>query len=88
MTKHTPGPWVIDCGSIAIGGQVCIPLERCGSDTMQSDELKANRALISAAPELLEALIAVLANQGLLDHEGPEIYQARAAIAKTIGEKQ
>lgn len=100
-TSHTPGPWewvgrdlesnfpghyesviesTVSCGSFCYGGSV---------DMKISD---ADRCLIAAAPDLLEALI-------LLEHEmiesgnarskdygwTPAIEKTRAAIAKATG---
>lgn len=59
--KHTPGPWYVDHGDLsfaimagpAFGRVVVVPgsNERCHADA----------SLIAAAPDLLEAAIAVLA---------------------------
>lgn len=81
--KHTQGPWV-DYGH---NGQIN------GADNsyicqVESKNTKADIALIAAAPELLEALIAsehLLSEQYAKkpDHElGVSITQIRAAIAK------
>ena len=90
---HTPGPWdQIGCdiysGEIKIARFIDIPWER-----MLENE--ANMNLISAAPDLLAALEAVLFSaEALLDdlesHDGwradPESFGvARAAIAKAKG---
>jgi hypothetical protein len=47
-----------------------------------SDEAKANANLIAAAPELLEALIAVVS---IADRATVEFDKAHAAIAKATG---
>lgn len=60
MSKHTPGPWVIDnVGDIAtsdpkvVGNIVCLQPEDY-EESMQY--WPGNQRLIAAAPELLEAL--------------------------------
>ena len=107
MSKHTKGPWEVvrtDAGIIvrtesekktragasryaAIGG-----FDR--SDPEQLAEALANARLIAAAPELLEALEALVNDFGrdgyggeLEDGECRVIDMARNAIAKAIGEK-
>jgi hypothetical protein len=52
-------------------------------------EGEANARLLASAPELLEALQAMvwLANDREWEDPSPEITQARAAIAKATGEK-
>lgn len=88
MSKHTPGPWSID-GDILLThvdpfgdtpfGRVNI------SHELTEDEREANRALIAAAPDLLEAL------DKMLDHfEGRiplELFElSESAIARAKGE--
>lgn len=84
--NHTPGPWVasemrvfrgdID-GNTYIAGTA--PADYSGGDT---SEAKANARLIAAAPDLLAALEAVIAN-GHESAPGLGAYlNARAAIAK------
>lgn len=99
-TKHTPGPWrvvnyqdkndvprvVSDKGGIAV---LCI--NRYLGEAGPSKQEQINAALIAAAPELLEALKAMVAIW-----EGPRelaalrfaksVIDARAAIAKATGE--
>ena len=95
-TPHTPGPWVF--GSyhkllvvpviegqpdkhqpIASLGNTAYPFDATPSDA----ERYANAALISAAPDLLEAL------QGFIEGAesmGWSTTKARAAVAKATGE--
>jgi len=63
INTHTPGPWTVDGHYI---------LSRCGNyhltfltnaDVDQIEEWKANASLISAAPELLEALEMLMAQE-------------------------
>jgi hypothetical protein len=92
MSKHTPGPWFSqydDNGFYEIGSEI-VSL-RLAFTYGEGDTDEANARLISAAPELLQSLQAIvrsLADQddeGLIEHAQPMI-DARAAIAKAIGE--
>ncbi len=65
--KHTPGPWI--CSPVANFSDTLISFIQSGETpvaqlrgltTGQEEEAKANAKLIAAAPELLEALQAVL----------------------------
>lgn len=88
--KHTQGPWCIHtetqphgCPIVGNGrGLMLAMLSHSINYPDQRDEANANARLIAAAPELLEALKAVLANS--LDSKGlaDAHKQARAAIAK------
>jgi hypothetical protein len=99
MTKHTPGPWIIEqyghyedgyCKWEVLGtdpsyiyGQILV----CEG---QGHEL-ANARLIAAAPELLEALqwiVEVHLDDQLSHEKDPELWldQAQTAIAKATGE--
>lgn len=88
--KHTPGPWTtgraintVDIGKFSF---IC-PFGANSAD--QVAEIKANARLISAAPDLLAALEAIVkmispySGQGRMD---TEISAAHAAIAKAKGE--
>jgi len=88
--KHTPGPWTrnraintVDMGRYSV---IC-PF---GADSKKHvSEIDANMRIISAAPDLLAALEAIIkmigpyAGQGRMD---AEIAAARSAIAKAKGE--
>ena len=79
-TKHTPVPWHTAGDQ---GVQIRSQRDQIAKVwTMRGNEWKANARLIASAPELLEALKAVLANS--LDSKGlaDAHKQARAAIAK------
>ena len=92
--KWTPGPWAVERNkrtwgwvdvvgpSLGVGG----PTQ--ATDLTLADEVKriAEAHLISAAPDLYEALDGLL---GLLDDGSlyePQAYAARAALAKARGE--
>jgi hypothetical protein len=98
-TKFTPGPWYVGAGTYECRniysaesvtddeGFTYQPLVANAED----DGLNcwaANARLIAAAPDLLEALGALLERYALaIGNEGIECYQARAAIAKATGEQ-
>lgn len=86
MSAHTPGPWALDpCASgwtlIANGQDITSePFDACDADAR----------LIAAAPELLEALQALVgeADLGELDHDDETrelIERARDAIERATG---
>lgn len=90
--QHTPGPWRIedkerilsDCPEFRI---MCSDGYIAGVDSTRAENA-ANARLIAAAPELLEALEAIIAsadagNAAILNRL---LDQARAAIAKARGE--
>jgi len=94
--KHTLGPWthtgrefndVIDTE----GDLVAVALHlRVGKTERSIREAEANARLIAAAPDLLDALNAMLTHMGMDedDWNKPTFDKARAAIAKATGEKQ
>lgn len=93
MTKHTPGPWVVNPIQL---NQIATPdarLEIARATVLRDQhETIANARLIAAAPELLEALKAIvksLADQddeGLIEH-AQQMIDARAAIAKATNQE-
>jgi hypothetical protein len=88
--KHTPGPWRVDYKDMH-GQQVVmndhIEIATCWHHCVGSieKEMDANVRLIAAAPELLEALQAII---GLPAHpmRKKAVEIARAAVAKATGE--
>lgn len=100
--KHTPGPWLTDRNNVHTG-QIAIVHHCTGNDWVEiwsdkwfktgmcESEQEANARLIAAAPNLLEALQAIVSSlsdqddEGLIEHAQPMI-DARAAIAKATGE--
>lgn len=95
MNKHTPGPWkIVDAwNDHMVEGQNGeeIIWQDGPHDTPTIN--KANACLIAAAPDLLEALYAMLsytadlnANQGFDEYDHAAVKNARAAIAKAKGE--
>jgi hypothetical protein len=103
--KHTPGPWeaydaaaygtLITCGSLTGQGHriAYVHLYR----DLSVETYAANARLIAAAPELLEALEAVLywaeliagdtTDKEAAANEEASIALARAAITKATGDK-
>ena len=86
MSKHTPGPWYAD--GLRFVRQVeapCHVICRLPHTSGQRDQ-----ALIAAAPELLDALAALLHSldeEDLLHDDQRQAFNAaRAAIAKATGE--
>jgi len=94
MSKHTPGPWRIKWGENIFGGERLVA--NAGSHQQNFDtekaaaENKANARLIAAAPDLLEALKAVVTEDGkgwtnLTVGSDSTLAAAVAAIAKAEG---
>ena len=94
MSKHTPGPWVVE--SLVDGFDIHAPEPGCFVATTSDPEMiwgavtrKGDAHLIAAAPELLEALEELLActeGQAIYNFMEPQKKKARAAIAKAKGE--
>jgi hypothetical protein len=108
--KHTPGPWkFLEQGSTEVDGNACRPLTICSASnedianiyscddstvSVSREEAIANAFLMSAASDLLEALICLEeAFCSLHDNMSKEerhdarlkLIAARAAIAKATG---
>jgi hypothetical protein len=58
MSKHTPGPWEVFEDDYSIGVETPIGILFSDFDNTENDE--ADARLIAAAPEMLEALKAVI----------------------------
>lgn len=108
MSNHTPGPWVFS-DNTKLGWKTnpySVSVKRKGHFTAVADipnrklltdeEKKANARLISAAPDLLEALKEITSDYAeRFDLDDPStnpgikssIKLARAAIAKATGEQ-
>ena len=90
---HTPGPW--NCNRSSASGYDIVCSENSPTDVCvisrrdkTTGEIDANARLIAAAPDLIEALRAVVATEIYLpDHpQRQAAYRnARAAIAKAEG---
>lgn len=87
--KHTKGPWTAfipktDVTEASVKGADGITFAEMGGFGQDRETNEANARLIAAAPEMLEALIAIVnycENRNL-----PYPASARAAIAKARGE--
>lgn len=93
--KGTPGPWTglpfHECIAICRQEDADLRLGFISSPNPERmAEGRANAFLIAAAPDLLEALIAMVKEYGQLGAEdldySDEVLAARAAIAKALGE--
>lgn len=102
--KWTPGPWVVDADDRDYGACVrtsaepCVSVAWCGPASAVSafgsysvllEEVHANARLIAAAPDLAEALEAVIADiTADNDTWAPDssVELARAALAKARGD--
>lgn len=97
--KHTPGPWLVErdrsisaptpAGSPVVLSEVTVAEVRSGG-CASLEQADANARLIAAAPDMLEALQAIMFRiQGDLqpDHEWAVVERelAIAAIAKATG---
>lgn len=86
---HTPGPWTVDPKTLAVyapdrhGHAAAVRVAQRGLAPLPTNELRANAALVAAAPDLLAALQLVYANAG----ESPEWIRSRIApvIARATG---
>ena len=93
MSGHTPGPWEMTKAGFdrhlirhALTGKDHVPGYIAEVNNIGSS-FNANARLIAAAPELLEALIALYDDALELDIEKRPLYvAARAAIARATGE--
>lgn len=83
MSEHTPGPWSVEPYD-KYQKDIIIIEPRCSvdNDDVDHEEAEANARLIAAAPDLLEALQAVVA---IADRKTVEFDRARTAIAKATG---
>ena len=85
--QHTPGPWTIDSEGNLYGTLAFIrPFIGAISDDHNDEQTQANRRLIAAAPDLLDALKQCLYRLDEHDPQSvPEALKARAAITKAEG---
>ncbi len=103
QAKHTPGPWAANDDGLVLGNLdnyegeaplVCT----CGSAddfNMEPDLHLANARLIASAPEMLEALRAMVARAPFIDQSVTEdglanceaLMKARGAISQAEGEQ-
>ena len=82
-TDHTPGPWKCDLVSLKIwANDGNTEISRTSSDVSISEE-EANARVISSAPDMLDALQAIVDAFG--DQDSLLIDQCKAALAKAKG---
>jgi hypothetical protein len=98
QAQHTPAQWHAHRAFYRDGGYVCQSHSDCGKAPFEvwgetREEAQANARLIAAAPELLEALEALMRNfvgdrsaANTSGEAGLAADAARAAIAKARGE--
>jgi hypothetical protein len=80
--SYTSGPWVVTRGAAGDPFSIEGPTVTVAHAKLANGAAEANAHLIAAAPELLEALIA------LTEHDTLDAYEkAIAAIAKAEGRK-
>ena len=98
MSNHTPGPWRLNQGALLtveadghLGpiAELRSRLDYAGMNPIVAQTRDANARLIAAAPELLEALQAIVktCNVRIDDPRIQHFDKARAAIAKATGEQ-
>ena len=91
MSRHTSGPWIVE--SLVDGYDIHAPESGCFVATTSDPEMvwgavtrKVDAHLIAAAPELLEALEALVMDESK-EYIPTRLWDAaRAAIAKAKGE--
>ena len=96
--KHTPGPWFTHREGFSsvyiearIGGGMLQEVASCGPTNEGSDQQEANARLIAAAPEMLEALKAMIDAERVYESGGRSseeldaLEKAHAAITKATG---
>jgi hypothetical protein len=99
MSKHTPGPWFIEDGRTKkidhlnvfhvndkTPGAASSVIAKVTCRVTWHEQQTANARLISAAPDLLAALIRLMGETTDLQDAFGAAKQARAAIAKAKGE--
>ena len=87
MIRHAPGPWSLSIYNsnivVSDGYLVC----DCSFENSDEAMMNANARLISATPDLLRSLLALMEfwDNGSPVHPGAEVVsEARAAIAKAV----
>lgn len=98
MSKHTPGPWKYGrpwslsygCGLWLVTaestdrGKANVLMQGDCQNHLSAEEAEANARLIAAAPDLLEALQAVVR---VADRKTAEFDLARAALSRATGQE-
>ena len=86
----TPGPWSAVRGGLDGRGPYHVsagPFRTLATVNMHGDNPEADARLMAAAPDLLDALTAIMSNQlsGNVDLDAERFRMARAAISKAKG---
>ena len=85
MTAHTPAPWDDSTGPLLGADGTPVGEQQYNVSLLdQLERIRADRALMRAAPDLLEALKELLGDPSWGCHH-PTYVKARAAIAKAEG---
>jgi len=87
-TDFTPGPWKQTGTNVRTkdGGLICTVANHWADTTTPLAEKEANARLISAAPELLEALEWIVDDwERVTERTLPDDHPTKAAIAKARG---
>lgn len=88
MSAYTEGPWVVE-NRVAVRGKNHTSICDCITTNCNYTASEANARLIAAAPDLLEALRAMVRDFGDCEQEDMDgadvIKTARAAIARAEG---
>ena len=91
VSKHTPGPWIHRNGRIFQADYDVLTIANVAR-AHNGDYSPSNGDLLAAAPDLLEALVQMLAKVRRADPDGLfddlVVIRARAAIAKAKGETE
>lgn len=82
--QHTPGPWVSDAHLVLTSDDYSIATVR--SKSLTAEETNANAMLMAAAPEMLEALEAIIAD--LTPSQRLKHLSALEAVSKARGRKE
>ena len=92
---HTPGPWAVDPKTLAVyapdrhGHAAAVRVAECGRTLLPADEIRANAALVAAAPDLLAALQWALAQ--IEDSLDPDhraaLESAHACVRRAAGDQ-
>lgn len=84
-TRHTPAPWEASCAPFDMAVTVTVngkKMDILGARGTLNDEAEANIRLAAAAPELLEALMNLVADWERVHGLIPFSHEAKEAIAK------
>ena len=79
--KHTPGPWSINGNKIDGNGYHIVSV-----NSHRTSDGEANARLIAAAPELLEIVKSILADDMMQYLPAEYIEKIRSSIAKATGQ--